>query len=358
MKPEKLLNALNGIDGKLLREAEETAVTPRKTHRKLAALIAAVITLTAMTATAFASGNIAGWFQQYFSKRSDTPLTPGQIEFIEKNEQVIAETQENHKYSLELKSVLADSNSILVTLGITAPTDLPFDDHTKIASQGIDFCDRNRKPPQAMGVQIMDDMDGLKNTADLILDFNPASWNTGEVWTLYIEELCLDIYNEAYEQELMTTKYAGQENIMFTDAEAAALHRLVTLAEGPWEFTIDLSNAGSEELELITQPVTAQSCYGFNPDGTPVFEEVTITSFVLRPLSATVQTEYTESRSAPDFTSGGAQPICVVMKDGSSLQLLSDWGMTGTAHLKAASPIILDEVDHILLADGTKLAVP
>lgn len=358
MKPEKILYAMNDIDGQFIQEAADHTETPRRRSHRFAALIAAVIALMAMTATAFAAEEIAGWFKEYFAKKSEIPLTPDQVQFIEENEQVIAQNQTNDAYSLELKSVLSDSNSILVTLRITAPTDLPFDERTTIASQGIDFYDQNRKPPQTMGLQLIDDMDGLKNTADLILDFNPANWNTGKLWTLHIDELCMDIYNEAYEQELLATKYAGQENIMFTDEEAAEVHRLVTLAEGPWEFTIDLGDAGSEELELIAAPVTAQSCCGFKPDGTAVFEELTITSFILRPLGATIQTEYTESRSAPDFTSGGENPICVVMEDGSCIQLLSDWGMTGTAHLKAASPIILEDVDHILLADGTKLMVP
>ena len=125
MKPEKILYAMNDIDGQFIQEAADHTETPRRRSHRFAALIAAVIALMAMTATAFAAEEIAGWFKEYFAKKSEIPLTPDQVQFIEENEQVIAQNQTNDAYSLELKSVLSDSNSILVTLRITAPTDLP-----------------------------------------------------------------------------------------------------------------------------------------------------------------------------------------------------------------------------------------
>ena len=47
--------------------------------------------------------------------------------------------------------------------------------------------------------------------------------------------------------------------------------------------------------------------------------------------------------------------IYVVMRDGSQIALHTDG--IGTV-LKAESPIVLSEVDHILMPDGTKLPVP
>ena len=146
---------------------------------------------------------------------------------------------------------------------------------------------------------------------------------------------------------------------MFTDEEAARVHQRVVLAEGPWEFAIDLSQINNAELntelEMINVPVTAQTCYGYKPDGTEVLEKVQITSFVLRPLSATIKAE---STGALDFTYNADQHIYVVMRNGSCIELFPNWGAVGEQHLAAESPIILGEVDHVLLSNGTKLMVP
>ena len=47
------------------------------------------------------------------------------------------------------------------------------------------------------------------------------------------------------------------------------------------------------------------------------------------------------------------------MKDGSKILLEDNWSRwDGYNVLKARTPIILDEVDHVLLADGTKIMAP
>lgn len=350
MKPEKIIDALNDIDGQFIREAREEKTAVRRTGRRFAVLIAAVIALMAITLTAFAVEEIAGWFQQYFTSQSETPLTPGQIEFIENNEQIIAKTQEHDGYSLELKSVIADKEVVYVTIGLTAPEGTTYADLATISTIGVDLYDSSNYPGAAYGLAFHDDMDGLENTIDLVLDLKLADWNEGSNWTLLIDSLSSEIYDEAYEQELRETKYAGQTEVMFTQEEMNRMYRFVTLAEGPWKFAIDLSNVDNGELELITTPVTAQSYFHFEP-----YEVIPITSFVLRPLSATIQTD---ADSVPSFSDNVDNLIYVVMKDGSRIQLVSQWGKVGEEHLNAASPIVLDEVAYVLLADGTKLMAP
>lgn len=356
MKPEKILYAMNDIDGQFLREArEETAPAVKPYRRRFAVLIAAVVALMAISITAFAAEEIAGWFRQYFTNQSDAPLTPGQIEFIEENEQVIAETQEHNGYSLELKSVLSDSHMVLVNVGVTAPEGTTTDDLDALCNMGIDFYEQNGGFEGSWSMSVRDDQDGLENTVDLVFDINPAARNYNGIWTLRIEDLYQYFYNKEYEQELLNTKYAGQTNFIFTQEESEKISEYVLLAEGFWEFTIDLSNTDHTELELITTPVTTQSCYGYKPDGTEVYEDVQITSFILRPLSATI---IAETQSAPEFSNNNDRRVFVVMKDGSRIELITSWGAVGEVHHQAASPIILEEVDYVLLADGTKLMVP
>ena len=354
MKPEKILCAMNDIDDRFLKEAREEAA-PRRRPRRFPALVAAVLALTAVTVTAFAAEEIAGWFAGYFSARTDTSLSPEQVRYIAENEQVIGETQEENGWTVRLKSVLADSGTVYATLSISAPTDLPFNETTMLSSEGIDFYDQNSKPCRAMSMRILEDGDGLATTADLLMEFTPSDRNSGKVWTLRIQKLTAWVHDTEYEQQLLDTKYAGQTDIMFTDEEAAQIYKDVTLAEGPWEFTVDLSESAAEELEMITEPVTAQSCYGFKSDGTNVYEEVSITSFLLRPLSATVTAE---STGALDLTPTADHKLFAVMKDGTQVELRPDWGMTGQQQFTAESPIVLDRVDHILLPDGTRIPAP
>lgn len=67
MKPEKILYAMNDIDPAFLNEAQEAA--PRRRKHKFTALIAAVITLMALTVTAFAAEDIASWFQEFLNTK-------------------------------------------------------------------------------------------------------------------------------------------------------------------------------------------------------------------------------------------------------------------------------------------------
>ena len=314
MKPEKLLDALNDIDSDLIIRAH--AVQASKARPKFTILLAAVIAIAALTATAFASEYISGWFRDYFEKRNDTPLSSEQIQYIEKNEQVIADTSTRNGYDMELKSVLADSTTVYITLGLTTPEALTFDEDTRLTFDSFVFYDQNLKTPQALSARTLDDSDTLDNSTEMILEYTLGSWNESDQWTLSVKELKLWIHDAEYEQNLLDTKYAGQENVMLTDEEAALAYRFETLAEGPWEFSIDLSKADSAELELVTTPFTAQSCCGFKSDGTLVYEEVLIQSVIIRPLSATIQTAITESAAAPDFTPTMDDQIFVVMKNG------------------------------------------
>ena len=121
MKSEKIITALTDIDGQFIREAREETATPHRSSRRIAVLIAAVIALMAITATAFASEYIAGWFKQYFEKQANAPLSPEQIQFVEENEQVIAETQLQNNCTVELKSFMTDGQIALMTIHVTAP---------------------------------------------------------------------------------------------------------------------------------------------------------------------------------------------------------------------------------------------
>lgn len=325
-------------------------------HKKMRPmmLVAVVIVIATMGVTVFASEVITGWFQDYFIRNSENGLTAGQIEFLEDNENIVEVSQTHNGYTLEMKSVLSDGYTVYATVGLTAPENVTHEELRRLWGSAIDFYDENKKPSASWSMDIRDDKDGLENTVDLLFEITPADWNSGSTLTIRINALERMFHDTQYEQELLETKYAGQDNIMFTDEESARIHQKILMAEGPWEFTIDLSTVETQVLELVTEPVPVKTSYGFKDDGTDLFETVFITSLRLSPLSATVQTD---ADYAPDFTAGGRK-VYAVMTDGNRIELVPNWGGDGKQYFNAESPIILEDVDHILFDDGTKIAVP
>ncbi|MBR3752655.1 MAG: hypothetical protein IKK50_05935, partial [Ruminiclostridium sp.] len=77
----------------------------------------------------------------------------------------------------------------------------------------------------------------------------------------------------------------------------------------------------------------------------------TAASHILRPLSITLYCS--SSANYPSFATGDNQ-VFAVRKDGSQIGLWPG-GAQGRLYqeLKAETPLIFDEIDHILLADGT-----
>ena len=149
-------------------------------------------------------------------------------------------------------------------------------------------------------------------------------------WILRIE----DIYG-IYEENV------GQENYrQWTEL----------LAEGIWEFSIDFSDEGFKEIELIKDPVPSEVNISLDKGS---YHAVTITSFKLRAMSAEITYKYVESvHEAGDF-----DPIYVVMRDGSEIMLLPESGSPTRRTYTFAAPIILGDADYVLMPDGTKLPV-
>ena len=349
MTPEKMLDALNDLDGRFLREArEETRRGSSK--RRFVLLAAAVVAVMAMAVTAFASEAVAGWFRQFFAGKAQEELTPGQVAFIEENEQIIAETKEENGWTVELKSVLSNGDITYVTLGVCAPADISLEENKLYFGKGIEIWDETGNPPFSYSFQSQDDLDGLPNTVNLVMTLGCSQWNAGTVWNIQIDGLYTEVYDAAYEEELLQTKYAGQSDVMFTAEETEKIYQHPILTEGKWTFAVDLSEVNVENVELIQEPVTVFA-YVWDTgdpnditDGEEVYKEVSITSFALNPLSATIECNEATARFGEMY---------VVMKDGSRILMQETYGT-----IKTESPIVLEEVDHILLADGTKIPMP
>ena len=251
-------------------------------------------------------------------------------------------------YTVELKSVVTDGNVAHITLRITAPEGTIISRTTREGHENepyhIDTANFDRLTPTAgkvgsssAGMNPKEDGDGLDNTQDFVIEAEMSMLDgskpfaIGSIWTIRLEDLIHTYYD--------TERYTMVEEL---------------LAEGEWvfQFTIDESHGDQGEIEFVDEPIVTKAVVGFKADGTDVYNDVTITSFSLHSMSATV---LCEGHFAPEITNNGDMAICVVMKDGSKIQLNSSGGAVGVQYLTPEKTIDLEQVDHILLADGTKL---
>lgn len=346
-------------------------------------LIAAAI-MSALVVTASAAE--LGWFQRYFERQSGEPLNQAQIEYIESNAQapedmMTQDSQENRQaqtqdgYTLQVKSAITDGQMVYITIGVTGPEDAVL---SKTVIEGYDpaapslYAKSFLEPgfftcngEEFMGYTSfgqVEDGDGLDNTQDLIFTATADDMDgekpfaSGKVWKMHIEDLVARYQNEAYAKEL-NEKYKGQSNFFYTEEEGKRLNPEVTLAQGVWDFEFCFADSDVRTVELVKTPVTAKAGVGMKVNGSNVYEEITVTSFQLSALSAVIYADY--DAGSPDFDYGGeGEQVAAVLKDGSRIHLRSRMGVPGQQRLEAVQPIPLDQVQYVVLADGTQLPMP
>lgn len=376
MKGIDLLKAMNNLDNELIQEAGKSPAPRKRSPRRLITVLVAVTVVASLAIGAAAAELGGGWFRRFFADKSQSPLSDSQIAYLDENTKTFAPTQGASQpsapdasqrqtqdgYTMELKSAITDGHMAYVVIGITAPEDVVLNATTiegynsekpslRPGNSGeLNFLtDENGVPPLGFtSWEPREDYDGLANTQDLVIKILPDeqdSFGANMVWNLHFEDLIAQYFNEAYQKEL------PDNYISFDDETYAKLFPKVTLAKGTWDFKVDFSGSDTREIELISQPVPVSACTGWKESGEKVYQEVEVTSFVLRSLSASSYTSWHDG--APDFSD-----VYAVMKDGSRITLASNTSSAGEENFCAESPILLDEVDHILLADGTELPMP
>ena len=328
----------------------------RKPKRTGFRVLVAAAVIAAMAVTAFAAGNL-GWFRQYFEKQTDVPLTSEQIQFIEENEQLVTEPQLQNNCTIELKSLMTDGQYMCMILGITAPEGVKIEDfsignyggETGILTPAADWT----LVGTGQTMYIEDDGDGKDNTVNIVCEAmfeyeeTEKPFDRGAVWNLHIEDLTTSCVNEEYlsQFEMVDGAY------VLSGEEAAIAYQTLTLVDGTWDYQFTVKDGDFREIEIVPEePIIASTAVGVKPmeDGSYVdaYKDVTITSVDLRSMGMTVH--------VADEYYAYTEMCYAVMKDGSKIELESYWA----DHYSSRIPIVLDEVDHILLADGTKIDMP
>lgn len=410
----EFLELLNNVSDKYVAEAR----TPARKRLSLGrSLLVAAIILMSLLLVGCTVAYVNGWFTDYFSARSENPLTPEQVEFIQEHEQIIQAPQAKGDWTVELKSAICDGNNAYVIFGITAPEDVDLED-TNLSTGA----DRDRIIPGNASSMVRDpespipftnsmsttsvlcispeyntvwrdscrwepDNDGLPNTLNYVFSITIDKYDPSKE-ILLEDPFASDIEFQFVFQDFIRTwedpekraeidaKYAGQDYLIDGE-ELDGLYKYETLVEETWEFTVTFDPPAPAEssVELITgEPVTTWAEVYWrvpadNPMGYDIDDgeaEVKITSFVLNPFGATLTYEYfqeghnnafIEYESHYGYTRHeyAERRVYVVMKDGSRIPLHTD--QSGDK-LKADAPIVLSEVDHILLGDGVQISMP
>jgi len=218
-------------------------------------------------------------------------------------------------YTLELESAVSDGRVGTVVLRLTGPEYMALNEIDIQPGNWWNYftpkTGENRAYPR---METREDGDGLANTVELVasVEFDEPIAQ-GETWEVYIQDL--------------------------TDTQGNVTTWTV---EGLWQIDVTFDEGGFQELELVREPITVSASTGWREDGTDVYEDVTLKSFTLRSQSAHYECDPPYADIRPK-----GEDIPVVLKDGS--QILID------VFLKPERDIPLDEVDYVLLPDGTRL---
>lgn len=331
----------------------------RKTHGAAIAskLLIAAVMLSLLVVTASATG-FTRWFADFFAGASEQPLTQEQMDIIEEKTQTVGLSQSVEGYTISLKEAITDGGKTYIALAVTAPegTDLtqaPQEGYTLDTvypelSGSIRSVDGNYTV-MSYATSWREDGDGKANTMDMVLmlDSYDGAFAEDIQWQLSLDGLTAYCRNTALEQQL-AEKYAGQDKVMYTDEESAALYAQIPLVRGSWNFTFRLEN-DSQSRELLTAPATARAVIGYDANGQERFGDVTVTSIVLRELSVTI------SYDAENANFSYGDKVYLAMKDGSEVTLHAASATPGAQHFYTDAPISPEEVTHLILPNGTKL---
>ena len=381
------------ISAEEFRQGKQEAQIKRLSTRKMW-LIAAVIALTLLLvgcAVAYANG----WFQQIFSARSETPLSSEQIQYIQNNEQIVGQSQTINDWTVDLKSTICDGRTGYLVFQITAPDGMDLEQYLnpptvddKRLSPGNYSVSRNRMYPLskasignlneeknymfADGGNWISDNDGKANSVlycmsircEKLYPDKPMLLEDpfGKENTFHIRFMGITLeYTNLELQKEIEEKYAGQEYLVDGE-EAAGLFCSDILTDEEWYFDVTF-DPDNQFMELITKPVSAQAKvwrYADEKqwDTVDSLEEIQISSFRVTPFGANIAfvPKSDTIGISLQLWQDTDDEIYAVMKDGSRIKL--DLTGADATILQAQTPIVLNQLDYILLEDGTKLFAP
>ncbi len=349
---------------------------PRRSGSALRKVLIAAAIISLLVVMVGAAEYAGGWFIRYTAQNKEEPLTDSQIAYVEENVQeniaAPADTAatETEDFRVEVKSALTDGRVAYLTIALTAPEGVKIDYLNSGDEWGCFFFQEALLIPEdTTGLTIapdgsspdalcentpVDDGDGLSNTHDLVFRINPFTedpdaqpFAQGKRWKLHLKGIELSVWNYSDRSEDSRNTAPESEDILLT--------------EDSWDFDLTFQESDTERVELVSQPIRLPASKWLNDE---YVYEVELTSFTLGALSKGIEFAPTDPEVIQELeqaeTELGAEVLLdigdvkIVMKDGREVTLLR---VTSYAS-SFGTPIVLEEVDYVLLADGTKLPMP
>lgn len=339
MTSMNILKALEYLDEDVILEAGMERPRGRRLLSR-PALIAAILAALLLIITACAAIGGTEWFLRYFSEATPGELSTEQVEYIVANTLNVNKSQTVNGYTFTLKSAFSDGRDILLHFDLTAPkgTVLDADHYGDLHGTVLEY---EAGMPLSISMSWkMTDEDRTDNRVSLVYSIN-AAWGDSEKFT--DRDCRFYIY--------------GIEARWFEQLE----ERTEPLAEGCWSFNIHFPEDCGRSISFVQEPVTVYQMvtvdYERIDENTmrPVTErlEGEITALNLWALGAELSFRFGEESRNAEFGD-----IYAVMKDGKEVLLEPYFVMPDFITYKTETPLILDQVDHLLLEDGTVFQAP
>ena len=326
MTGRELLMGMTDLDGSILEEAETLGknIRVRRFRPVLAAAIGAAVLILA--GCAYVALTEPEWFGQFFSRWQEQGLSQSQTAFVEENTKVIGQSVTRDGYTLTVESAIADSYNAYIKLRLSSETE--------------DVVNAENYLP---GYRLRED--GTLEDYFYAPDHPDWRYSTGSGPMEEAPDVILIRVSQNEQQGAKSLEAGVTYRIHFPGLigyYSDGTDRVLT--EEDFDFDIVFDTLHDESLEMITEPVEV------------TFSEIslTLTSLELRTLGISVDyTGEADVLKIMSYFSGN-----VALKDGTQVRfrpyVLGPEG--GTCFL--TGPIVLEEVDHVQLRDGTKLYPP
>lgn len=341
MKAEDLLMGLNDLDEDLILDVQEPIRGRSLNKRRLMALLTAALLTGTLALTAFASSDGTVWLRDFFAQRSDFILSDNQKKQIEENTVTVQSSQTQNGYTLTLDAAISDGVYTYIRFQLTAPEDVVLDAKSYAPQnwKELELINENGEAFKGSGCwDTVDDGPGDNVVSIIYTRFHMTDEDNydsilGHTWNLHIDGL--------------------KGNYIHNDGTPDMTFEEVDLTDGVWEFEITFPEQGNEAVEFITEPVVCPTYTNIGIKGWH-YADVTITSLKVRALSASLTFRHPKEENI----NGRFDEIYAVMKDDSMAKL--NPASSGPNHLtfQFDAPIVLEDIDHILLPNCTKLPMP
>ncbi len=273
----------------------------------------------------------------------DLTFTPGDPAILEGQKMNSDLTQTQNGYTFEVKEVLSDGYRAAITVQLTAPEDVDLEQYLRENTDytgSLSISGQRFEPLSDIHVNsgngalnARPDDDGKANTVEFFGLITKHS-EDGETFpqngkaNLFLNGL----YANGWDEELL------QFDTLWSQ-------------EGIWNFEITLEKGDWREIEFVSEPIEIKGYVGWNETEGDVFETVTLTSLKIRAFGGNVTVADDQYAELCDYRNDKFPAL--VLKDGSQIRLAYD--LTAYDEKWEGKPYPLDEIDHLLLIDGTKL---